>query len=83
MKRRKPKRSTTARCYGVVHQTRWKQLKALVAAGQAVCARCGNPISPIEPWDLDHTDDRTGYLGPSHRRCNRATSKPRPQTRQW
>jgi len=23
-------------------------------------------------WDLDHTDDGLGYLGPAHRTCNRS-----------
>jgi len=44
-----------------------------VATGRVGCARCGDLIAPDEPWDLDHADDRAGYLGPSHARCNRAT----------
>jgi hypothetical protein len=30
-----------------------------------------------EEWDLDHRDDRRGWLGSSHRACNRSTSKSR------
>jgi hypothetical protein len=35
------------------------------------CQRCHQPIRAGELWELDHTDDRTGYLGASHRSCNR------------
>lgn len=41
-----------------------------VATGQVNCARCHKRISPLEVWHLDHTDDRAGYLGPSHEACN-------------
>jgi hypothetical protein len=36
-----------------------------------MCARCGLPIAAGAEFDLDHTDDRAGYLGVSHRTCNR------------
>jgi hypothetical protein len=35
------------------------------------CPRCGRPMLPGQPLDLDHTDDRAGYLGMSHSTCNR------------
>jgi hypothetical protein len=65
------KRGTTARGYGWRHQQERKRWAPLVAAGLGVCVRGGHPIPPGMPWDLDHTDDRTGYLGISCRRCNR------------
>jgi hypothetical protein len=61
----------------------------IVAAGMARCARCGEPIIPGTPWDLDHADHPAShqngwYLGPSHRRCNNQAKKsnrnqPKPQ----
>lgn len=36
------------------------------------CARCGDTMLEGQDLDLDHNDDRTGYLGFSHRACNRA-----------
>lgn len=66
---------TTPARYGSKHQQVRKQVERSVVAGLAVCARCGGPIFPDEPWDLDHADgDGDGYLGPSHARCNRATA---------
>jgi hypothetical protein len=43
----------------------WEKWARQVAAGLENCRRCGNLITPDEPWDLDHTDDRTDYYGPS------------------
>lgn len=58
------------RGYGAEHWRLRKAVAAEVAAGRAVCARCGMRLSPSTPWHLDHTDDRRGYLGPSHTTCN-------------
>lgn len=43
----------------------------LPAAYGTPCARCGETMLEGQDLDLDHTDDRTGYLGFSHRICNR------------
>ena len=41
---------------------------AIVDAGLASCWRCGFPIVPGEPWDLEHVDgDRSQWSGPEHR----------------
>jgi hypothetical protein len=63
-------KSTTARGYGHMHQQRRKRWAAKVRQGTVCCARCGLTIEPGEKWHLDHADDRNGYLGPSHARCN-------------
>jgi hypothetical protein len=73
--RRARKGTTAQRGYGVQHEQLRKVLERRVAAGLGVCARCHKPIAPGTPWDLDHADDRRGYLGPSHRACNRSTRK--------
>jgi hypothetical protein len=54
------------------HKTLRKHLLADLAGrpGQP-CARCGQPMYVTQLLDLDHTDDRAGYLGLSHRACNR------------
>jgi len=63
-----------AQGYGTAHRKERARWVPKVASGKATCARCGERISPLEDWHLDHTDDRTGYLGPSHAACN--TSAP-------
>lgn len=52
-----------------------RRLEALVAAGLATCARCGQPIAKGAQFDLDHADDRNGYIGVSHPRCNRGARR--------
>lgn len=63
--------SRQARGYGTAHVNERKRWAPIVARGEACCSRCGRPIAPGALWDLDHTPDRTAYLGPSHQHCNR------------
>ena len=67
--------ATKARGYTGLHRRLRDRWAKIVEAGGVNCARCGEPIEPGSKWDLDHTDDRTGYIGVSHSRCNRATNK--------
>jgi hypothetical protein len=76
---------TTARGYGNRHQQLRKKLASEVAAGQAICCRCGERILPGQRWALDHADipgahQLGAYLGVSHAWCNQLARnrKPRP-----
>jgi len=70
----KKRGTSTERGYGAGH----RQLRAIwqkrVATGTVLCARCQQLIVPNTPWDLDHSDDRSSYIGPSHATCNRAAA---------
>ena len=69
---------TNERGYGLEHKKLRAKLERLVAAGEAVCWRCGLPIHPGERWDLGHDDaDRAIYRGAEHARCNRASASRR------
>lgn len=62
--------SRQARGYDAGHDRLRRKWKPKVEAGLVDCARCHRRIRPGQEWALDHTDDRTGYLGPSHATCN-------------
>ena len=67
----KARGSREDRGYGADHIAERERNQRLIDAGLTIlCARCGQPVLPGQPWALDHTDDRTGYLGPSHKLCN-------------
>lgn len=66
--------STTERGYTAEHQRRRAEALADWQDGDP-CARCNSPMLHGTPVDLDHTDDRTGYLGLSHRACNRSRTQ--------
>jgi hypothetical protein len=65
-----PQASAAERGYGLEHQRERRAWEPKVQRGEVACSRCGRLIVPGEPWHLDHTDDRAGYLGPAHRDCN-------------
>ena len=66
------KGSTTERGYGWAHQQARAQAIRGMHDGDP-CPRCHRPMwrAQARLLDLDHTDDRTGYQGLAHRRCNR------------
>ncbi len=71
--RERARPSRQARGYGAAHDKLRKQWAPKVATGRVKCARCNKPIKVGQSWDLGHSDDRTSYRGPEHRKCNRAT----------
>lgn len=58
----------TARGYGTEHRRIRATLVPLLPTGTLRCVTCG---VVLESLDLGHTEDRTGYLGPQCRPCNR------------
>lgn len=67
--------SAAERGYGAPHQAQRAELAPIIASGRALCAEvvCLEPsrrIAPDAPWDLAHTEDRSGYRGPAHSGCN-------------
>jgi hypothetical protein len=63
--------STTARGYGAEHRRERRRIEIIVNAQGYVCTRCHQYRPPGSPFDLDHSDDRTTYRGPSCITCNR------------
>jgi hypothetical protein len=63
------RRSTTERGYGNDHQKARRAALAAMTDGQP-CSRCRRPMYRSQPLHLDHTEDRRGYLGLAHARCN-------------
>lgn len=68
----------TERGYGPAH----RRLRARIARtleGRPCARECGHIFRHGEPFDLDHTDDRSGYLGPSCPSCNRSAAGRAPR----
>jgi hypothetical protein len=63
------------RGYDAAHDRERRRWTPIVARGHVQCARCHKLIQPGDTWDLDHTEDRRGYLGPSHAACNRSAPR--------
>jgi|SRR5690349_6971663 len=53
---------------------KWKPKVELggVHCHAVVCVMPARLILLCQPWDLGHTEDRTTWTGPEHRRCNRS-----------
>lgn len=64
--------SSTARGYDAAHRHLRRQWEARLATGEThTCAKCGQPVTATDQWDLGHTDNRQSWTGPEHRSCNR------------
>jgi hypothetical protein len=68
-----PRASTSERGYGAAHAKARREALAGFKPGDP-CARCRGPMLDGQALDLDHNDDRTGYLGLSHASCNRSST---------
>ena len=67
--------STAQRGYGAAHRAMRRRLLARWRPGDP-CARCGWPMyGPASMIDLGHTDDRAGWTGLEHARCNRGAPR--------
>jgi hypothetical protein len=65
-------KSREARGYGAAHKALRETYRRAIEDGTVVlCARCRRRILPGTPFDLGHTEDRTGWTGPEHAGCNR------------
>jgi predicted kinase len=78
--------NTTERGYGAAHRRERARWAPVVASGEATCAervclKLSRWIDPVEDadWELAHTIDRSGYLGPAHFICNRTEPQMRNQ----
>lgn len=70
--------TTTERGYGAEHERKRAKYQKRMDAGEVFgCWRCGKSIPNVASlWDLGHDDnDRTKYMGPEHRSCNRAVQR--------
>lgn len=64
--------SSTARGYDAAHRHLRRAWEACLATGEThTCAKCGQPVTATDQWDLGHTDNRQSWTGPEHRSCNR------------
>ena len=68
--RDKARGTRQARGYDAQHDRERAKWKRIIDKTGWPCARCPDRIQPGEDFHLDHTADRTGYLGPSHVVCN-------------
>jgi hypothetical protein len=68
--RDKERGTRQARGYDANHDSERAKWARIIDAGGWPCGRCDGRVQPGDDWHLDHTDDRNGYIGPSHARCN-------------
>jgi hypothetical protein len=70
---RNQRQPTAGRGYGTGHQAKRAELLGRFQPGDP-CAICGKPMFFPRALDLAHNEDRSGWLGLAHARCNRATN---------